>query len=179
MRNIVRKHACILVAMNYRVGIFGFLALRELAAVDPRGTSGNVAITDQQLALHWVQKNIRSFVPLAKTDCCVALLFILLWSISACDVYPLLYTLYPGCWWFWLHGFVQKFKMLTVVMAMQGATRCTSRWWGRVLVAPTFWRTWHRSTVEAYSIEPFLFQASKTMNSWTLHKKGGQTCLGA
>jgi len=61
IENIVRKHACILVAMNYRVGIFGFLALRELAAVDPRGTSGNVAITDQQLALHWVQKNIRSF----------------------------------------------------------------------------------------------------------------------
>lgn len=64
MRNIVRKHACILVAMNYRVGIFGFLALSELAAVDPRGTSGNVAITDQQLALHWVQ----SFGPSAKAD---------------------------------------------------------------------------------------------------------------
>ena len=60
--------------MNYRVGIFGFLALRELAAVDPRGTSGNVAITDQQLALHWVQKNIRSFGPSAKSDCCVTLL---------------------------------------------------------------------------------------------------------
>ena len=63
----MRKHACILVAMNYRVGIFGFLALSELAAVDPRGTSGNVAITDQQLALHWVQKNIQSFGPSAKS----------------------------------------------------------------------------------------------------------------
>mmetsp|Transcript_118420 Transcript_118420/g.307673 ORF Transcript_118420/g.307673 Transcript_118420/m.307673 type:complete len:394 (+) Transcript_118420:541-1722(+) len=47
--------------MNYRLNVFGYLALRELAEVDPRGVSGNYGITDQQLALQWVQENIASF----------------------------------------------------------------------------------------------------------------------
>lgn len=34
-RNLVRKRDCVLVAMNYRLGVFGFLALRELAATRP------------------------------------------------------------------------------------------------------------------------------------------------
>ncbi|CAJ1380992.1 unnamed protein product [Effrenium voratum] len=61
IENLVRKRDCILVAMNYRLGIFGYLALKELSAVDPRGSSGNLGITDQQLALQWVQQNIRAF----------------------------------------------------------------------------------------------------------------------
>ncbi|CAK9082779.1 unnamed protein product [Durusdinium trenchii] len=61
IENIVRKRDCVLVAMNYRLGIFGYLALKELATVDPRGSSGNLGITDQQLALHWVQENIAAF----------------------------------------------------------------------------------------------------------------------
>ena len=60
-RNIVRKRDCVLVAMNYRVGIFGYLALAELSKVDPRNVSGNVGIADQQLAMRWVQRNIRAF----------------------------------------------------------------------------------------------------------------------
>merc|ERR1712232_922564 len=47
--------------MNYRLNIFGYLALPELSAVDPRGVSGNYGITDQQLTLRWVQQNIRAF----------------------------------------------------------------------------------------------------------------------
>ena len=50
-----------LVAMNYRVGIFGYLALAELAKVDVRNTSGNLGIADQQLAMRWVQRNIEAF----------------------------------------------------------------------------------------------------------------------
>ena len=61
IENLVRKRDCVLVAMNYRLGIFGYLALRELAEVDPRGISGNLGITDQQLALRWVQQNIAAF----------------------------------------------------------------------------------------------------------------------
>lgn len=34
----------VLVALNYRLGTFGFLALRELSERDPRGTSGNFGI---------------------------------------------------------------------------------------------------------------------------------------
>ena len=61
IENLVRQRDCVLVAMNYRLGIFGNLALRELAEVDPRGSSGNLGITDQQLALQWVQQNIAAF----------------------------------------------------------------------------------------------------------------------
>ena len=49
----------IVVTLNYRNGIFGFLAN---AALDSRGTAtGNYGIEDQQAALHWVQRNIGNF----------------------------------------------------------------------------------------------------------------------
>ena len=43
--------------INYRLGIFGFLAHPDL---DPMG-SGNYAILDQIFALHWVRDNIAAF----------------------------------------------------------------------------------------------------------------------
>lgn len=43
----------VVVALNYRLGALGFLATREL--------NGNYGFLDQQLALQWVQKNIRAF----------------------------------------------------------------------------------------------------------------------
>lgn len=43
----------VVVTINYRLGVFGFLAGREL--------SGNYGIMDQQYALKWVQKNIAAF----------------------------------------------------------------------------------------------------------------------
>jgi para-nitrobenzyl esterase len=51
----------ILVAVNYRLGVFGYLALPALSAADPRGTSGNYGITDQQEALRWVAAHIGAF----------------------------------------------------------------------------------------------------------------------
>jgi para-nitrobenzyl esterase len=51
----------VLVTINYRLNAFGFLALPELGARDPRGVSGNYGILDQQLALRWVHQNIAHF----------------------------------------------------------------------------------------------------------------------
>ena len=46
----------VVVSMNYRLGIFGFLAN---SALGPR--SGDYGLQDQQAALRWVKRNIRSF----------------------------------------------------------------------------------------------------------------------
>lgn len=51
----------IVVTINYRLGAFGFLALRELVEEDPNNSTGMYGMMDQQEALRWVQKNIQSF----------------------------------------------------------------------------------------------------------------------
>lgn len=51
----------LVVTLNYRLGIFGFLAHSELDAESPRHVSGNYGILDQIMASGWVKKNIRSF----------------------------------------------------------------------------------------------------------------------
>lgn len=50
----------VLVAIQYRLGIFGFLARRDLAA-EQDGTSGNYGLMDQIAALRWVRDNIARF----------------------------------------------------------------------------------------------------------------------
>lgn len=51
----------IIVTIEYRLNIFGFFALEALREHDPRNSSGNYGITDQQTALKWIQKNIEFF----------------------------------------------------------------------------------------------------------------------
>ncbi|TFH27708.1 MAG: carboxylesterase family protein, partial [Bacteroidia bacterium] len=51
----------VFVSINYRVGVFGFLAHPELSAEAGYGSSGNYAILDMIAALEWVQKNIQHF----------------------------------------------------------------------------------------------------------------------
>ncbi|MGA7886556.1 MAG: carboxylesterase/lipase family protein [Acidobacteriaceae bacterium] len=51
----------IVVSMNYRLGIFGFLVTPELAAESPQHAAGNYGLMDQTAALRWVQKNIARF----------------------------------------------------------------------------------------------------------------------
>ena len=51
----------ITITVNYRLGIFGFLAHPELTAESPHHASGNYGLMDQTAALAWVSKNIASF----------------------------------------------------------------------------------------------------------------------
>jgi len=51
----------VLVSINYRLGIFGFLMHPELRAESPHGVSGNYGILDQIEALKWIRKNIAQF----------------------------------------------------------------------------------------------------------------------
>jgi para-nitrobenzyl esterase len=44
----------VVVMAAYRLGIFGFLGADELRARDPRGSTGNYGLQDQQAALRWV-----------------------------------------------------------------------------------------------------------------------------
>ncbi len=55
------KEGVIAVNMGYRLGVFGYLALEELAAESPDGTTGNYGLLDQIKALEWVRDNIAAF----------------------------------------------------------------------------------------------------------------------
>ncbi len=50
----INRRGCILVTINYRCGVLGFLALDGVAR-------GNMGLLDQNLALKWVQENIGAF----------------------------------------------------------------------------------------------------------------------
>ena len=55
------KKGIIFVSINYRVGIFGFMAHPELTKESPNHASGNYGLLDQVAALKWVKKNIAAF----------------------------------------------------------------------------------------------------------------------
>ena len=55
------RHGVIVVSMNYRLGILGFLATHELAAESPQHAAGNYGLMDQSLAIRWVKNNIAAF----------------------------------------------------------------------------------------------------------------------
>lgn len=51
----------IVVSINYRLGVLGYLAHPELSAESHAGVSGNYGLLDQIEALRWVQRNIAAF----------------------------------------------------------------------------------------------------------------------
>jgi para-nitrobenzyl esterase len=55
------KKGVILVTINYRLGIFGYLALDELEKESKHHTTGNYGLLDQYTALKWVKDNIERF----------------------------------------------------------------------------------------------------------------------
>ena len=55
------KRGVILVTINYRLGMLGFLAHPLLAKASGEGTSGNYGLWDQLAAIDWVRENIACF----------------------------------------------------------------------------------------------------------------------
>jgi para-nitrobenzyl esterase len=49
------------VSFNYRLNVFGYMALEILSWMSNTGVSGNYGLTDQIQALKWVQENIAAF----------------------------------------------------------------------------------------------------------------------
>jgi len=58
--HLTRK-GVVVVSMNYRLGIFGFMATHELVAEDPHHSAGNYGLLDQLACLQWVRRNAAAF----------------------------------------------------------------------------------------------------------------------
>jgi para-nitrobenzyl esterase len=57
----IYRRGVVVVALEYRLGVFGFMGSAQLTAESPQHTSGNYAILDQIAALEWVKSNIAAF----------------------------------------------------------------------------------------------------------------------
>ena len=55
------RRGVVMVSMNYRLGLLGFMAHPELSKESPHGSSGNYGFHDQIAALKWVRENIAAF----------------------------------------------------------------------------------------------------------------------
>jgi len=55
------QRGVIVVSVNYRLGVLGYLAHPELSAESAQGVSGNYGLLDQIAALGWVKDNIAGF----------------------------------------------------------------------------------------------------------------------
>jgi len=55
------KKGIVVLTVNYRLGIFGFMAHPELSKESGHNASGNYGLLDQNAALRWVKANIAAF----------------------------------------------------------------------------------------------------------------------
>jgi para-nitrobenzyl esterase len=55
------REGVVVVSINYRLGVLGWLAHPDLSAESPLGISGNYGLMDQVAALEWVKRNIAAF----------------------------------------------------------------------------------------------------------------------
>ena len=57
----VSRRGIVATTVNYRLGVFGFLAHPELSRKSPHQASGNYGFLDHSAPLRWVQQNIAAF----------------------------------------------------------------------------------------------------------------------
>jgi para-nitrobenzyl esterase len=55
------RHGVVVVTINYRLGVLGFLAHPDLAREASDGSTGNYGLMDQVAALQWINDNIAAF----------------------------------------------------------------------------------------------------------------------
>jgi hypothetical protein len=61
MQYISDTNKVVIVAANYRLDVFGWIALQELEDEDENSSYGNYGLHDQGFALEWTQRNIHLF----------------------------------------------------------------------------------------------------------------------